>query len=65
MRQETITLTEAEMKKVLVIEKVIARQFTVREAAERLELSKPADNPLKENLSTGRSPRHSSQEPGT
>ncbi|WP_240421817.1 ISNCY family transposase [Paenibacillus periandrae] len=32
-------MTDAEMKKVLVIEKVIASQFTIREAAERLGLS--------------------------
>lgn len=39
MRQETITLTEAEMKKVLILEKVMDRKLTVREAAELLELS--------------------------
>jgi len=39
MRQETITLTEAEMKKVLVIERVVARVFTVQDAAAHLDLS--------------------------
>jgi len=39
MEQETITLSRAEMKKVLVIEKVIHRQLAVKEAAEMLELS--------------------------
>jgi hypothetical protein len=36
MEQETITLTKAEMKKVLVIEKVIHRHLAVKEAAEML-----------------------------
>lgn len=39
MEQETITLTKAEMKKILVIEKVIHRHLAVKEAAEMLELS--------------------------
>jgi transposase len=39
MGQEIITLTTAEMKKVLVIEKVIACQITVEEAAALLDLS--------------------------
>jgi hypothetical protein len=39
MGQEIITLTTAEMKKVIVIEKVIVRQMTVEEAAALLGLS--------------------------
>ncbi len=39
MGQETITLKEEEMKKVLVVEKVIHHYLTVREAAELLEIS--------------------------
>lgn len=39
MEQEKITLSTAEMKKVLVIEKVIHRHLAVKEAAELLELS--------------------------
>jgi hypothetical protein len=33
MRQETVTLTNAEMKKVLVVEKMLDRQLTYREGA--------------------------------
>jgi transposase len=39
MGQEKITLTKAELKKVLVIEKLVARQIKVAEAAELLQLS--------------------------
>jgi transposase len=39
MGQEKITLTKAELKKVLVIEKLVARQLKVAEAAEFLQLS--------------------------
>jgi predicted transcriptional regulator of viral defense system len=39
MGQETITLKEEEMKKVLVDEKVIHHYLTVREAAELPEIS--------------------------
>lgn len=39
MGQEKITLTKAELKKVLVVEKLVARQIKVAEAAELLGLS--------------------------
>lgn len=41
MGQEKITLTKAELKKVMVIEKLVAHQVKVVEAAELLGLSPP------------------------
>jgi transposase len=39
MGQEKITLTKAELKKIFVMEKLVARQIKVAEAAELLGLS--------------------------
>jgi len=55
MGQEKITLSDAELKKVMVLEKLGNHQLKVAEAAELLGLSPRQVLRLKKNIFSGRS----------